>query len=237
MLVPGYALAAAVLPTDEISDLAERLALGFGLSLGIVAILAQVLDRTAGGLSADAIRVAVTATSLGLLLVAALRRRRAGPAAAAAAGARSIPGTSRAVRFTRVIAVASVLVAGFAYVVAITNQPPRPTAFFVLGPEGKLADYAREVAVGETVRLRIGVDQGDDGAGSYEASLVRNGRVVATAGGIQVRNGQRWEGELTFVADQAGPDQELLIQLGSPAATQPLRTLRLWIDVRERAAG
>jgi uncharacterized membrane protein len=238
LLVPGYALSIVLLPSDEHADSVQRLALGFGLSLGVLAIVALVLENVGGGMRPGSIRAGVTICSLALLVVAALRRARSRPRAALYSWPPAVTAArSRAERFTRAIVVASLVAAGFAYVVAVSDQPPRPTAFYVLGEAQKIAQYPREASVGETVTLHLGIEQAEDRAGTYEVILRRGEQQLARLGPIAVQPAGRWEGDLSFVADRAGPDQELAVELTGTGEPHPLRTLRLWIDVREGRSG
>ncbi|HEV8634520.1 MAG TPA: DUF1616 domain-containing protein [Chloroflexota bacterium] len=241
LVVPGYALAAAIFPTDEQVDFLERLALSLGLSLAQVAVLALCLDALPGGLSFTSIRAAVTALAAAALVIAFVRRGRAPPPHARAWGGRSGDGQvlsrpSRAARFTRWIVVANLLVAALAYA-TVGQRPSYPTEFYVLGPQGRLGGYPREVALGDPVVFRVGVRQADDEVGTYQATVRRGDTILATLGPISLERGGRWEQDVRIRADLPGPSQELTLELKRPGDNRPVRALRLWLDVRDRGAG
>jgi uncharacterized membrane protein len=241
LVVPGYALAAALFPTDEQIDFVERLALSVGLSIALIAVLALLLDPIPEGLSFPAIRTALTTVSASALVVGFVRRSTAPPARARAWGGRSAgrPAArpSRAARFTRWIVVANLLVGALAYGTTVGQRPPYPTEFYVLGPEGRLTGYPREVALGDPVVFRLGVRQAQNENGTYQATVRRGDTVLATLGPISLGPGARWEQDVRVTADVAGPSQELTLELARPGGARPVRALRLWLDVRDRGAG
>jgi uncharacterized membrane protein len=234
---PGYALIAAVFPTDEHLDRAERWALSLGMSLGLIPVQALLLDRVPGGLAPTAIQSTVVVTTLGFALVAARRRAVATPrpdagAAPPSDGDAPARPTRRAVRFTQALIAANVIIAGLAYGLTIGASPPRPTEFYVLGRSGQLADYPREAGLGETLRLTVGVRQQLDQAGQYEIVARQGQSVVGSLDAISLGPGREWQAELPVTTSVPGPDQELTIELRRPGATAPVRTLRLWLNVR-----
>ncbi|HEY3083359.1 MAG TPA: DUF1616 domain-containing protein [Chloroflexota bacterium] len=242
LVVPGYALAAAIFPTDEQVDFVERLALSLGLSLGQIAVLALLLDAIPDGLSFPSIRTAVTTLAAAGLVIAFVRRSRAPLARARAWGGRSrhrplAARPSRAARFTRWIVVANLLVGALAYATTLGQRPPYPTEFYVLGQEGRLGGYPREVALGDPVTFRLGVRQAENEVGTYQATVRRGDTILATLGPISLERGARWEQDVRISADLPGPSQELTLQLERPGDNRPFRALRLWLDVRDRGPG
>jgi len=76
LFLPGYSLIEALYPRgDELSPL-ERLALSIGLSLALVPLLGLLLNYTPWGVRLDPTLAALSALTLGLLLIASYRRYR-----------------------------------------------------------------------------------------------------------------------------------------------------------------
>jgi len=237
LVAPGYALITAVFPTDEHVDILERLGLALAGSFCLIAIQALLLDRAPGGLAPGSIHWAVTGTTLVLAFVAGVRRARMAPGWRVWGGSAAPGRTSRAVRFTRAIAVASLVVAGLSAALAAGRTAPAPTEFYVLGALERLNQYPREVQVGERMDLRVGVHQTEAGAGRYTVSVRHGDAVLATSPPISLNGGARWEDVLSVSLAEPGPDQEITILLQRDGDAAPYRTLRLWVDVVPPGSG
>ncbi len=238
LLAPGYALVALIFPDGDHIDFLERMGLSIGMSLGIITIQALILDRAPGGLAPGSIRVMMMATSLVLLAGALLRRAKALPGAQrpwTRGTERSSP-AGRAVRFTQAIVVANLVIAALAYAITVGDRPPPPTEFYILGREGILANYPREVVVGSSVALHLFIQQAQNEAGQYNISVRRGDTVLTSLGPIGVEPGTMWEGNLQIVPDAVGGDQEVSIRLEQFGQAQAFRTLRIWFDVRDSIA-
>lgn len=232
LVAPGYALVAALFPDDEHLDPVERLALSLGVSLGLIAVQALVLDRIPGGFSPATIRLAVSGFGLVLVVVAVIRRARSSSGTTRPMEAGRI-GDGRAVRFTQAIVVTNVAVAALAFLLTLTASPPTSTAFYVVGEKGLLGDYPRRVAVGQPIVVRVGIDQASDQSGQYQVAVRSGDRVLASRSGISVAPSDDWESDIQFSPDMAGLDQEFVIQLERTGEQEPFRLLRLWLDVTD----
>lgn len=238
LLVPGYLLVSAVFPSERDLEGVDRIALALGMSIGLIAVQALVLDRLLGGMTAGSVRALVGGCSLLLLLIAVVRRARAAedrsilPSAERELRPRTAP---RVERFTRIIAAAGLLVAGATYALTVLDSAAPPTEFYVLGREGQLAQYPLQTRVGEAVTLRVGVRQATGTPGRYSIGVYRGADLLAHIGPLALEAGARWEDDVRFVLDRAGADQELLLRLEDGVSPEPVRTLRLWIDVPESA--
>jgi uncharacterized membrane protein len=237
LFVPGYALIAAIFPTDEQIDMLERLGLALAGSFGLIVVQALVLDRLPNGLSPEMIRAVVTSSSIALLFVAAVRRAR-WPGGGRVWKRSTTPlRTTRAGRFTRAIAVASLVIAALAYVLTTGRPAPTPTEFYLLGPNSQLSRYPRSATVGERFEVRVGVNQSSGSAGRYRVTARNGETVLASSPPIALNPAGRWEDVLTVAMERPGPDQELAILLEREGDARPYRSLRLWLDVRPAGSG
>ncbi|MFB6105933.1 MAG: DUF1616 domain-containing protein [Halobacteriaceae archaeon] len=189
LVVPGYALVAALFPADA-ARVAEgtapggpadprlptlgRVVLAFGGSVGVVAAVTLTLDFTDYGFQTVPVLAGVSVSTLALVGVAAYRRRsrgtdrRAGVAPTAAVGRirRAARGGTRLEAILSVVAVASVLLAAGAVYAGpgpdggASNGPT--VALLGTGADGPaMADYPRNLTRGEPVRPSLMVTGGD----------------------------------------------------------------------------
>ncbi|HZQ98332.1 MAG TPA: DUF1616 domain-containing protein [Chloroflexota bacterium] len=231
LYVPGFALAAAIFPTNAQIDRVERVALSLGSSLGLLAVLALILDKVDHGLAPESIRSAVVGSSLLLLVLAIVRRARTAPAAPRTVTPPNRARPSRAKRFTQAIVVANLLVAGLAYVLTLTTQPAAPTEFYVVGPQRVVLDYPRDVQVGEPAEVIVGIHQTTDAGGTYHVEAATADTVLASVGPVTLKPGERWEAPMRIALPAPGDDQEVVIRLLREGQPDPYRYLRLWLNV------
>jgi uncharacterized membrane protein len=232
LLAPGYALIAAMFPTDEQVDFIERLGLALATSFALVAIEALVLDKLPGGLSFGSIRLGVVTVTVVFAIAAVFRRIRSREAPIWRRGSGPNRGPRRAVRFTQTIVVVNLLVAAFAFILALGGRDVTPTEFYVLGASEQLGRYPREVAAGQPLQLRAGVNQSTAQAGRYQITVKSGERVLASAGPISLGAGGQWQEELTIQPPDRGDEREVTLYLEPAGGGEPLRTLRLWVNVR-----
>jgi uncharacterized membrane protein len=235
LLCPGYALVATLFPDRQYLDFAERIGASIAASFAVIVLESLVLDRAGIGLTLPAIRMTVAATTCAMALVALFRRRGVvwvKGDARPAAGARA-----KALRFAQAIVVVEVLVAALAYALAIADAGSAPTELYLLGSTNRLADYPRQVVVGQPFAVRLGVRQDTGASGRYTLLVRAGGDPLKTVGPIALKPGETWESEEDLSLQQVGDDQELTVVLSRDGSEQPFRTVRLWVDVRAGATG
>jgi uncharacterized membrane protein len=238
LLLPGYSLSVALFPPGDLIP-AERWALAFALSLAAIILIAAFLDTTGEGLSNPLLVTALTGTTLGATAAAWLRLHFDG-GGGAARGGESAPGGATLERGRRakagglpvLLAVAAVPLA--ALITVIAPRPPAPPAeFYLLESGGSGAGYPTSVAVGQPVRVPLGIINHAGSADSFRILARTASDAVGSVGPVDVAPGGTWSGEVSFTLSRAGSDQEVMIDLYRPSDQDPYRELRLWIDAHD----
>jgi uncharacterized membrane protein len=232
LLLPGYALSIALFPDAEF-DAAERVALAFGLSLGLIIVFAILISWARWPVPAAPILVLAVATAV-FCLVAEWRRRPAdsGPSAAAASrGHRPAPQTlSGVLPIPAVDLLALLALAGAAIAFAYTAIAPSPvTEFYAVGSEGFTEDYPRQVVPGRTSTLNIGIVNGE-GTTTYRVAVIVGSKTAGTIGPISLEDQEEWRGSVQFAVSTEGVGQELTAVLYKGGSLEPYRSLRFWVD-------
>ena len=120
------------------------------------------------------------------------------------------------------------------YVIATPKVGERFTEFYILGQEGKAADYPSELVVGGEGRVIVGIINNERETVSYRVEVRIGGEKNSEVGPIMLEHGQRWEGEVSFVPQVPGENQKVEFLLYKDGEAEPcLRPLRLWVDVTE----
>jgi uncharacterized membrane protein len=232
LLLPGYGLSLAVFPRVDDLDRIERLALSFGLSLAVVAILALGLHYSPWGLASAPVILALTGWTV-LATIAAMWRRRG---RATVEGSRILAERSKRQDAehgawpTRAGLTGVLLVIGAGLAVALAVPPPRLTEFFMLGPEGLAEGYPRTAGPGEPMMITVGITNREDEVTSYRVRVEAGTEILAVIGPVEVAAGHTWEGPVTFALPRDGRRQEIRIALFKNGQAEPDRYLRLWAD-------
>jgi uncharacterized membrane protein len=117
------------------------------------------------------------------------------------------------------------------YVIAAPKVGERFTEFYILGMEGKAADYPRELAVGEEAEVIVGIVNHEHEAVSYRLEVGIGGVGSDEVGPVALEHEQKWEGTVSFTPDKAGDNQKVEFILYKGGEAGPYLMLHLWIDV------
>lgn len=169
LFLPGYCLIAALFPGDRDLDYLERFALSFGLSIAVVPLIGLALNFTPWGIRLVPVAVSLAIFCLAMIPLAHYRRsllpagdRFSVPFRAWLAEIRDAvlaPGGSRTDRILNILLLIAVLSAVITviFVIAVPKQGEKFTEFYVLGENGKAADYPDRVVFGQQYPLSIGI--------------------------------------------------------------------------------
>lgn len=230
ILLPGYAIAAALFPPGEL-DGAERFALSFGLSLALVVVAAPVINLTVPGLTAPVVVSFVAAVTWGSAGIASLRRRRHPEYRARAHRTARPPGTRLAVgRWTIGVAVVAFTLGAY-LVLRVTSPPTDATELSLTGPDGAIASLPATVVVGMPVDLTVRIASHEPGAQPYRIVVSSDGRRVAGRDGIVVDDGASQDETIRFRLATAGLGQVVRVELYRGEEASPYRVLSLVFDV------
>lgn len=138
---------------------------------------------------------------------------------------------------TVVLAIALVISLGGVVYVAMTPgaQEDPFTEFYILGPGGEAGDYPTNLTTGETGEFIVGITNNEQTDMTYTTALVLDGEVIEERQ-ASVGDGQTWEDEFAFTAEEAGEKRlEILLFRGDEVGSldDPYQDLRLVIEVRE----
>lgn len=244
LLVPGYAMQAALFPRGDALDGAERLALSFGLSVAVVPPMALILDWLPWGLSLWPI-VAAEGLVTGLLSVVALIRRWRLPLEDRPLLAVNLDMKDWWATQDRTGRVLYGVLAG-ALLLALVSATaiillPKPgehfTEFYLLGPDGLAESYPSEAAPGQALRVTAGVANREGETAEYQVKVQVGGESIGAAGPVTLKDGEVWEAPVTYALPRVGDDQQVEFLLYRDGGQDPYRRLQLWINVVEMPGG
>lgn len=241
LFLPGYTLIAALFPREEPLSGVDRLALSFGLSIAIVALIGLGLNYTPWGIRLLPVLLSLVLFNVAMALVACLRRlnlpvasryqARVRPPFAVLIGWRSERGLEKALSLLLGLAVIGAT-GTLAYVMATPQVGERFTEFYILGTTGEAEDYPREIYLGQEGVVILGVANNEQEPATYRITVTIDGDRVGEIGPISLGHEEETEQQVAFRPMRPGDHQKVVFFLYRGQESQPYRSLHLWVDVR-----
>lgn len=119
------------------------------------------------------------------------------------------------------------------YVIATPKVGERFTEFYILGPEGKAADYSTELTVGEEAGVIVGIVNREHETVSYRVEVSIDGVTNNKMGPIALEHDGKLEQIVTFTPDKLGEKQKVEFLLYKQGQTKVYQSLHLWVNVKE----
>ena len=239
LFFPGYTLLAALFPRKDGMQRVERFVLSFVLSISLVILLALVINFTPWGVSLEPI-LAVLVVFIFVASYVALFRRRHLPESERFEprlglsmprwGAAGRPGKVASVVLFVSLAGA---IAALVWAVSTPSAEEPFTDFYVLGAEGMLMDYPREVTLGTQTDVTLGIVNHEREDATYVVDVLFDERMALEIGPVSLSDGEEWRDIVALIPTEAGEDQKVEFLLYKGEETEPHLTLHLWLDVRE----
>jgi uncharacterized membrane protein len=235
LFVPGYTLMMALFPEKKNLDSVERFALSIGMSIAVVPLLGLILNYTPWGIRLAPVICAISIFTLSMSVIAWFRTRR-------------LPGyeiklpkvklnSSKGPWDIALTAVLIVCLIGAGGAIWYTVTKPKAgdffTEFYLLGPDGKLENYPRQIASGDIAAVKVGIVNHEGQTLPYRVQLLIDGVKNQEIGPVMLTNQEKWEQDVTFKPVAVRDNQKVEFVLLKGDETQPsLNPLHIWIDVK-----
>lgn len=239
LFFPGYVLTATLFPKKEGVGGIERVAFSFGLSIAVVSLMGLILNYTPWGIRLESILYSMASFILIMSIIAWIRRKKLWE------GERfniefqlRLPdwggsGWDKVLLVVLAIAILGAL-GTLGYVIAIPKVGEQFTEFYILGQEEKVANYPRELKVGEEGEVVMGIINREFRAVSYRVEVRIDGVKSTEMEPLVLEHDEKWEGKISFVPQVAGENRKTEFLLYKDGEAEPcLEPLRLWVDVIE----
>lgn len=238
----GYCLVSALFPRKGVLDGVERIALGFGLSIALIPLIGLVLNYTPWGIKSIPIHVSVFSVIVVLAAIAAWRRwrlpieERFNPElkeklAQLTLGWRTGGPWDKLLTVVLLVAIVGAIGA----TVYVTQTSPKGedfTEFYILGPEGKAANYPRNLMVGQKGSVIVGVVNREHDPMDYRVEVTVDGEEFGEIDSISLEHKEKWEQNISFAPFRSGTGQKVEFLLFK-SGTAPYSDVHLWIDVEK----
>jgi uncharacterized membrane protein len=239
LFFPGYALLAVLFPQKNRLTGLERVVLSLVMSFAIVSLIALILNFTPGGIRLETICIAITFFNLAASIAALIRRRRLyNFERFEVSFSLKMPRWRRGGKLNITLsAILLLLILGsiwaLVYVTGIPKAEEPYTDFYILGSEGKVEDYPRELVLGEPAEVPVGIVNHEGQNKDYTIEIRINGEKVQEIKSINLADQEDWQTTIILVPDRAGKSQKIDFLLYKNGGSEPYLKLYLRLDVIE----
>ncbi|MFH1015401.1 MAG: DUF1616 domain-containing protein [Chloroflexota bacterium] len=238
LFAPGYALIAALFPRKKQIDTIERIAYSLGFSVATVALIGLLLNYTPWGVRLYPVLISIAFFVLAMSVIAWYRWYRLPETERFQVTWRlPIPwkaekGIDRTLSIT-LFAVIVIALGTFLYGILAPGVGEKFTEFYILGAEGKAADYPKELTPGKADSVTVGLINREQTTARYKVVVTLDGEKIGETGEVTLNHDEKWEQVVTFTPHQTGADLKLEFLLFRDGGTQPYqKPLHLWVTVR-----
>jgi uncharacterized membrane protein len=239
LFCPGYALVAALFTRKKGIGGIERATLSFGMSIVVVPLIGLTLNYTPWGIRLEPILYSVATFIFVTSAIAWFRRRRLAEEERFRIELRlAFPGWSgstwdKTLSILLVISIVGAL-GMFGYAIAKPKSGEQFAEFYLLGLEGKAAEYPSTLKAGDEGKVLVGVVSRWRDVVDYRVEVRIDGVKNNEVGPIILRRDEKWEQPVSFTPQAAGPRHKVEFLLYKLNETEPcVQPLWLWIDVTQ----
>lgn len=241
LFIPGYLLVAALFPRMNDLGSIERIVLSFGLSIAVSSLLGLLLNFTFG-IRLLQLLLTLSLYTAAMTIIAAYRRERLPEEERLHIPFNKLyeiiinglhPSKSIIDRILTVILIFSIALSiGAIYFTITTSEVGEKfTGFYILGPEGKAANYTTNLKYNSPATVLVGVANREQASVNYTVQVAL-GREVLTEKQLSLGNNETWEENITFMPDRKGADLKLEFWLfKEDNFTAPYRDAHIWVDI------
>lgn len=240
LFIPGFTLMLALFPKrNQVQDI-ERIVLSFAMSIAVVPLIGLGLNFSPWGITLTSSLYALAAFIIIMSVIGWIRIYRLQddeiyeiewPSVSWQFG-KSAWDTILSVILVICILGAMGIIVHFA---SIPRMADNFTEFYLLGEQGIVADYPRDLTLGEEGKLKVGIVNHENKNLSYRVNIKINGEEITNGDKITLNDKERWEGAVNLAPQKGGDNQKVEFFLLKGEETVPsLDPLNLWINVKSK---
>jgi len=240
LFFPGYTLIAALFPKKAELGSIERVALSFGLSIAVVPLIGLILNYTPWGIKLYPILVSITLFILVTSGAAWYRRHKLPEEERLSISFNvTLPRWAAMSGWDKVLSIVLVVsilgaIGALAYVIMTPKAGEKFTEFYILGLDGKAANYPTELTVGEEGKVILGiVNHEHEDELTYRVEILIDGEGNSTISPPALDHGVKWEDEVGFVPQKAGGNQTVKFILYKQGEEEVYHSVYLRLNVKE----
>jgi len=121
------------------------------------------------------------------------------------------------------VLIAAILICtGLIVYLAVTPQPSqRFSEFYLLGKQGKAADYPNQAVSGQPVSVIVGIVNHEGGPSGYTVQIKGNDAIIKSIAVGILKDGQKWEQPVEFSLNNTGDGRRVNFYLYKDGGSEP----------------
>lgn len=123
-------------------------------------------------------------------------------------------------------------IAAIVWLAVVPEKGDRFSEFYILGANGKAADYPNDVQVGSAATVIVGIVSHEHEPAAYHVLVETDNATIGQADNITLVDGQKWEEQINFTPTKAGDNQTIEFLLYKNDQANPYLSLKLWVNVK-----
>ena len=124
-------------------------------------------------------------------------------------------------------------IAALIYVTIVPAPEDAFTEFYILGPDGKAADFPAQLEAGEEGTVILVIVNREHEMTSYRVETRIDGVTQSELGPIALEHGGRFERAVSFPPEKPGGEQKVEFLLYKQGQIAVYQSLYLWVDVED----
>jgi uncharacterized membrane protein len=123
-------------------------------------------------------------------------------------------------------------IAAIVWLAVVPEKGERFSEFYILGADGKAADYPSDVQAGSAATVTVGIVDREHEPTAYHVLVETDNTTIGQADNITLADGQKWEQPVSFTPTKAADNQTIEFFLYKNEQVAPYLSLRLWVNVK-----
>ena len=120
-------------------------------------------------------------------------------------------------------------------IIYIANDPSageKFTEFYLLGPGGKAENYPKDITLGQSAPVLLGIVNREKQPATYGFEVLVDNTTIYSKEGINLQNDEKWEGEVPVKPPAIGENQKVEFYLYKNNVPEPYLKLHLFVNIR-----
>ena len=120
-------------------------------------------------------------------------------------------------------------------IIYISNDPnagEKFTEFYLLGTGGKADNYPKDIVLGQSAPVLLGIINREKQPASYNFEVLADNTTIYSKEDISLQNDEKWEGEMPVKPLTKGDNQKVEFYLYKNTVPEPYLKLHLFVNVK-----
>lgn len=124
------------------------------------------------------------------------------------------------------------IIGAIIYIANDPNAGEKFTEFYLLGPGGKAENYPKDITLGQSSPVLLGIVNREKQPAMYRFDVLADNTTIYSKGDINLQNDEKWEGEVPVKPLAIGENQKVEFDLYKNNVPEPYLNLHLFINVK-----